>query len=166
VKVICSYCRKDMGECGAPDPVHVSHGMCGECATYFERQWLGLDLASFLEDFALPVAAVDGYGRVIAGNGILQRVLSKAPAEIRGFLGGEVMECKYARLPEGCGNTVHCRDCAIRQTVQRTIAERRDQTDVPAYLDRAEGRMDMVISTRYVDGNVLLILESMAAAGA
>ena len=55
-----------------------------------------------------------------------------------GLLGGEFMECAHARLPEGCGRSECCRDCAIRNTIMRTLRTGNPQTNVPAYLSTYE----------------------------
>jgi hypothetical protein len=63
-----------------------------------------------------------------------------------GLLGGELMECRYARLSEGCGNTIHCSTCTIRQTVNNARESKSDLLGVPAWLDRDALRIHFLIS--------------------
>ena len=62
----------------------------------------------------------------------LAEALAGKPKKVfLGLPGGKVFECAYARLPEGCGKTVHCVTCAIRNTVTSTIQKEVLQVRVP-----------------------------------
>jgi hypothetical protein len=80
---------------------------------------------------------------------------------------GEVFECEYATLPEGCGNTVRCSGCVIRTTVTETFQTGQSQEKVPACLKRTPGnlgekeKIDLLISTEKVRGFVLLRVDEM-----
>jgi PAS domain-containing protein len=93
------------------------------------------DLQTFLDSLDAPVFLVSEEGSILNANS-LARVLSGKPlSEIRGKKGGDVLECRYARLPEGCGKTVHCRACTIRRSVMHTYETGESLHDVPAYQD-------------------------------
>ncbi len=66
---------------------------------------------------------------------------------MRGFLGGEAMECVNARLPEGCGETEHCRTCTIRRTVMDTHLSGQPHERVATALDRVDGPVRFWVST-------------------
>ena len=88
---------------------------------------------------------------------------------MRGLLGGEFMECKWARLPEGCGQTVHCAACAIRRTVMDTMATGQAHEDVPAVLNRSDesgpADLEIVISTSLGGDGLVRIIVKDAKSG-
>ena len=80
-------------------------------------------------------------------------------ARIVGFLSGEVMECVYARLPEGCGQTNHCFACTVRNTVMAAIESGEPQVHVPVELQRDGGKLRMIVSTEKVGSFVRMIID-------
>lgn len=147
MKVICSYCRKRLPDKAPFDDPEPTHTMCAECLAYFEAQWKGQGLGEYLNRFDAPVLAVDADGRLIAANQSAAELLGRPAEELTGLLGGEATECVNARLPGGCGQTIHCQRCTIRKTVTETMQTGKPSTDVHAYLDRDEGRVYFLIST-------------------
>ncbi len=152
--VICSYCRKDMGTKPPLRDGGVTHAMCPECDAYFGTQWAGMSYPAFVARFPFPVVLVEAEGRVVAMNEAACGFLGRQPREVVGLLGGEAMECAYARLPEGCGKTTHCAACAIRNSVQETHRTGRTLTRVPATLRRASQQHQLLVSTR-LEGKVV-----------
>ncbi len=156
----CAYCgaliRRD------PGPGLVSHGMCLPCAEHFERLWAGMPLGEYLDAFDRPVMLVDAEGRLIAGNSRLAAALDRDRSELAGLLGGQAFACVRSRLPGGCGKTVHCRECAVRQLVEGVRETGRGRSSVPAYLDTGAGRVDLRLTARPdARGGVLVVVEEM-----
>jgi len=161
MRLVCSYCRAEMGTKEPLDDDSVSHTMCKPCYEHFWRQWDGLALGEYLDDFAFPVMAVNADRRMVAANHLMAELLQAPERRLEGLLGGEAMECVYARSPEGCGNAVHCETCTVRITVQDTHATGRAHKGVPAKLTRASGEVDLVISTEKRGDVVLVLIESI-----
>ena len=159
MKVVCSYCRADLGEKEPLGNDMVSHGMCTACADYFSKQWSGLDLGEFLDRYDRPVLAVNPDGRIVAANQHMADLLGKSERDLFGLLGGEVMECRFARLPGGCGETVHCKTCTIRNTVMAVMERGESREKVRAYLNRLERRVELTISAYKRDRVVLLMID-------
>ncbi len=159
MRSICSYCRADLGERDPLEDERVTHGMCDDCARYFERRWGAADLGEYLDTFDVPVLVVESSGRAVGANEQLARALGKSGSEIRGRLGGEVMECAFSRQPAGCGKTSHCGTCLVRITVEQTFRSGRAQEHVAVTLQRDSGTAAFVISTRKHGDVVLLELE-------
>lgn len=161
---ICASCSLHLGEipgtAHAPDAV--SHGLCEGCAHHFMAQ-VGLPMDEYLEGFDVPIAVVASDSTVSYANGAAQGMLGKSLPQIAGFRGGEVFECEHARLPEGCGATVHCSGCVIRRTVMDTVATGRSHRGVPAHLQQAEdvggNRLLLSITTEKVGGVVCLRID-------
>ena len=95
MKILCSYCRKDMGEKMPLKDRRISHSMCSECQDYFLKQIEGLPLNKYLENFEFPVLIINADSRIIASNQAAEKMTGKPSKKITGFLGGEVMECVY-----------------------------------------------------------------------
>lgn len=117
-----------------PD-TEISHGICEGCLNNFEFQQ-GVPMQRYLDSIPLPVVVVDRQVVVKAANRTACEALHKEPLEIVQHLAGNVFECAHARLPEGCGKTVHCSGCVIRRSVTRTYETGEPQVGVPAMLRR------------------------------
>ncbi len=131
---ICTYCRDIIGEKEPFSDPGLTHGICPTCYSQFTRQWEGYHLSDYLDQFEEPIVLFNDDARVIAFNLSYSRAYLEDGEKPRGLLGGEFLECANARLPEGCGCTIHCRDCAIRNTLETTLRTGQPQKDVPAYL--------------------------------
>jgi PAS domain-containing protein len=161
VKVICSYCRKIIGEKEPINDDSVTHGICQECYDYYEEQLNGLPLDKFLDRFEVPLFVVDKNVRIVAANKIFENMTGRSHRDVFGLLGGEVMECAYARLPEGCGETIHCLACSIRNTVMAAMESGEPQIQVPVKLRRESKEIGMVISAEKIGSFVRIIIESV-----
>jgi PAS domain-containing protein len=161
MRIICSYCKKEMGEKEPFDDDSVSHIMCSECFDYFEEQIKGLSLERYLDKFKAPIIIVDAEGRILASNKMSEKMTGKSRRGVFGLLGGEAMECAYARLPGGCGKTVHCETCTIRRTVTKAMDKGEPQLHVPVTLKRADREIKMIISTDKIDKLVRIVIEKV-----
>jgi PAS domain-containing protein len=148
VRVICSYCRKTIQDDPGARVTDVSHGMCAGCGEHFARLWAGMPLGEYLDDLGAPVLLTNGDGRIVAMNQQLADILGVEPSAKRGLLGGEAFACVRSRLPEGCGRTTHCRECAVRRAVETVSRSGKPQERVAAYLDADDGRIDLRISAK------------------
>ncbi|MFT3917540.1 MAG: hypothetical protein QM704_26670 [Anaeromyxobacteraceae bacterium] len=104
---------------------------------------------------------VDGDGRVVAANRQAGAALGREPSQLRGLLGGEAMACVYSRLPGGCGKTVHCKDCTIRNTVTKVSKTKRPLLHQDAYLRQGDGVHQLRISARPTKEFVEVTIEAM-----
>lgn len=162
--VVCSYCHAKIREDASGRSFDVSHGMCLGCAEHFDRLWGGMSMSEYLDGLPQPVLVVNAEGRVVAANQRLATLFGRDRAEMRGLLGGEALACVHSRLPEGCGKTVHCRECTIRRAVTRVAETGKAQERIPAYLKTKEGRVDLCISVRAKDGLVRVLVDELRPA--
>lgn len=156
MKVVCSYCRCDLGEKEPLEDASISHGMCDDCFDYVDKQLDGLSYDEYLGQFDYPVVMVNPAGRVITANDKALTMLGKSKDRVNGYLGGEVFECVYARMQEGCGGTVHCETCTIRNLVQLTFETARDYVRKAVKLKTDEGLVEMIVSTSIKDRAVTM----------
>ena len=83
-------------------------------------------------------------------NQAAARALNKPPHQLFGLLGGDAMECVFARRPEGCGRTVHCKTCSIRRAVLATAEQGVGLDHAPLQFTTIEGTKPLTISTQKV----------------
>ena len=142
----------------------ITHGMCEECANKIFTE-IGIKSESFLDDLAAPVLVVDKTGRVVSGNRLASVLLQKDLRDMKRFNMGDVFECGHANLPEGCGKTVHCDVCTIRNSVMDTFLSGESKLEVKAFLNGGNQddykKTDLLISTEKVNGVVLLRIDNI-----
>ena len=164
MKQVCIYCGCHLGsvETTDGDPTPISHGVCSICFPTLMKG-MGQPLTDFLDALPGPIYVVDADCRIVGANTLGVQQLSKDLSAIEGRLAGEVFECKCARLPGGCGRTLHCKTCTIRRTVTETAETGKSCLRVPAFIDLADISKDMtirfLISTEKVNHVVLLRIE-------
>ena len=157
----CAMCHKSI----APGTVArraITSSVCDECFRHLEAR-SGMPLLDFLNGLGVPVLVADIDGVVQVANKHLLELVGKGLPQVRGQRGGDVFECAYAHLPEGCGRTVHCSGCAIRRAVTETFITGKSLHKVPAYLNRGVVtqflQLGLLISTEKAWGMVLLRID-------
>ena len=168
MKRVCAWCQKDLdsyhigkiSETCAP----ITHGICGDCIRA-NLSFKAKPLYSFLEQFPKPVFLITEEVRIVAGNSAGLELLGKTHAEVKGILGGDAFDCKYAGQPGGCGNTLHCKSCTIRNAVTETMQSGKNYVSIPAYPDlhhmTGEKRLCFLITTEKINESVLLRIDSV-----
>lgn len=170
MKQICAWCKKDIGEIEIEDtdPDAISHGMCKECAFHLSAQ-RGMPLRQFLDGLGKPIIAVDSDAVIHVSNREAEELLGRTRNEIEGQYLGDVFECDYSFLPEGCGRTIHCVACAIRRCVNETYETGNSCTRIPAHLnhEKSEGvdEIHFIISTEKLGNIVLLRIDEVGEPG-
>lgn len=168
MKRICAWCRMELhgGDLQAGPENVITHGICEGCKENMRFQ-MGVELQVFLDSLGVPIVVVNPDGTIVTGNNQARTLLRKGSEEIEGYKGGEVFECEYARLPEGCGKTTHCSGCTIRRTVMETYGTGKSFLRVPARLDRGTSgdpeKMNLLISTEKLADLVLLRIDKIEA---
>ena len=161
MKRVCAWCLKEIDrikDSDLPDTI-ISHGICPACIDnlVFQHE---VSLQAFIDSIPVPVLVVDDDVKVMAANTRACEILGKDAAAMKGLPGGNVLECAYARLPEGCGKTIHCSGCAIRRSVTRTFDTGEPLSMVPATLHHTDAddasAVAIWITTVKVDGSVFL----------
>ena len=168
MKRVCSWCKIEMGIVPSKffSDSAVTHGICEECIdTYFGPRHIRL--SDFLDSLDAPVIVVDSKVRVNSVNKQARVFLQKESHEIEGFLGGDVFECAFAKLPGGCGNTIHCDGCTIRNTVTDTFQSGNSHIKTPAYLIRGtleeNHEIRFLMSTEKIRDVVLLRIDNVVS---
>ena len=161
--VVCSYCQTELPDKEPLDDPAITHTICPACFDHYTPQWDGQPMAEFLDRFDSPVVAVSNEARILAVNSAAAEAYGIAQREAQGLLGGELLECSYARQPEGCGHTVHCKACTLRNTVTETLSTGRDMHRVPASMTGLEHTPVLLVSTQLRNGVVFVHIEPAEA---
>jgi len=152
MKVLCSYCGKLVRELDEKS-FGVSHGVCDGCLPKLAADF-GMPLSDFVAQLGVPVLVVDENLRVAAANAAARRLAPGLRGDLRGLLCGEAIVCGHSSEPGGCGGTVHCLSCAIRQAVEETFRSGMPCQNVPAFPDiqlfREDRDVQFLVSTRKV----------------
>ncbi len=163
MKHYCMYCGLSLGDTEGQND-GTSHGICEDCFPKFVAG-TGEPMQQFLDSLSKPVFLIDEDARIIGANDKGQRMTKLESNVISYRLGGEVFECTHAKLPEGCGKTIHCKTCTIRNTVTQTIKTGKAFDSVPAYMDLGDiidsTRTRFLISTEKAGGFVLLRIDEV-----
>lgn len=141
--------------------------LCADCRR--DELLEGQVAQGFLDSLSAPVFVINEDSRLIGSNAAARKLVSWR-AEIEPFaLGGDVFGCAFAILPEGCGETVHCKECTIRNSVTHTLETGETLEAVPAYLNqRSEDaimRIRFLITTENVGRFVLLRVDEIEPMG-
>lgn len=158
-----------MGETAGDDADAVSHGICPECAKFFESN-RGVGIREFIGKLGAPVLIVGDDIRVESANAAARAFVDLKLSEIEGLLVGDVLECAHARLPEGCGKAGVCVvGCALRRIILETFATGKAMERVEARQEIWTGQgpreMRFWFSTVKVDGRVLLRIDRVEKLG-
>lgn len=166
MKRICAWCNEELGS-PLPDADHhevITHGICEACVdTFFSGT--GTTLHNFLDSLDVPVVIVNDDVAISAANSAALALLGKEATDVVGNRGGDVFECVFAALPQGCGKTIHCSGCMIRDTVLDTYRTGTSHLKCPATLNRRAGgqaeHIDLLISTEKLHDVVLLRIDRL-----
>lgn len=163
---VCSWCGKELKRSNVDQSDHnlLSHGICDDCKFHVLAQG-GVKLREYLNHVGVPVFIVDKDNRILASNKQAVETFKKKLPKVDGVLCGVVFECDHARLPEGCGKTVHCSGCTVRICITKTIETGEVLARIPAYLDSAQestNKVHLLISTEKFGDAVLLRVEDVS----
>ncbi|HOX46493.1 MAG TPA: hypothetical protein PK668_23010 [Myxococcota bacterium] len=162
MQLVCSYCGVHISVLQPLDDERISHGICQDCADFYSRQ-SGQRLGDLVNRLGPPVLILDGQARVLAASRDLLEHAGVCLEHPGGLLAGEVLECVYARRPEGCGGTVHCAACAIRRLVTATSSDGQRREE-PASLVKPGGPVALRLTAERLPGPVVrLVVEPTLA---
>ena len=161
MNMICIWCDREISDSGSQSASTI-HGTCHYCSdNLFDHQ--GVDLYRYFDTLPAPVILVGRNVTVNYANSIARALLGKELPEIEGCPPGLVLECEYAQLPGGCGKTVHCSSCSLRQAVSETLATGKPFVKTLMILQHGnEGEVlgkRLLISSRRIDDTVMLRID-------
>lgn len=165
MKRTCVCCKKELLE-SCPSGIDiVSKGICCSCLKQILAE-SPKTAREILNSLGKPILLLDNRNRIRAANGMARRILGRPLPDIENCLPGDAMECIHARLPGGCGQTMHCQACALRRTLDETLVTGQGLENVPAYQDvyQQDGsvvRRYLFISTEKIVDFILLRIDEI-----
>jgi ribosomal protein L40E len=164
-KIICSKCGAVLPPFATTENPKRIYKICAECEADLTRQIKGPAVEKYLETLGAPALVVNRDLRVIAYNQNCLRNLCGNESKPTGLLAGEFLECHNASLPERCGATPACLDCAIRRTAIDTLRTKESQKYVPALIPGKDGnrmvQREFLISTDKLGDMVQITIEKL-----
>ena len=161
--LICSYCGRYIKEKKPLEVTKKTHGICLDCFMPLMSQNQGLSYDEYLETFDVPVVVVDSQRRIAAANQAALGMMESPLERVRGLLSGEALECRHSRLPGGCGKTVHCETCTIRNLVLKTMEQQVAQYNELIILETDKGKKSFLVATVFYEGLVQIVFEECLA---
>lgn len=165
MKTLCAWCKKPVNYENDEVPSQenpVSHGICKDCAQMMFKE-LTEPIETFLDRFDIPILVIDANEGVMAAN---QKAIKRAgldKKELKGLRCGDVLQCAHAGEAGGCGRTIHCQSCVIRNTVLYTNKTGLPRIRIPSFPDIQQydniAKPMLLISTEKVGELVLLKIE-------
>lgn len=145
----------------------ITHCICPDCVRRVAAEMGLQSMQEFLDELRVPVLLVDDDVRVMAASRQAQEILGKGLPQLAGEKGGDVLECVHAKKPGGCGRSVHCKGCTIRNSVTKTYRTGEPCTGVPAFPDVQIGdevkTLSLRLTTEKVGDCVLLRIDDLSA---
>ncbi len=163
MKHICAWCQKDLGDAPGPSGL-ITHGICKTCSDNFLNDKSD-SFQTFINSFHFPIVVVDSTGHVIKVNTPACELNCNAEHETKNSLPGEVINCVNAFEPGGCGKTIHCYTCTLRQSINQTFETGSCLRNVPAYKDVFVGEnqqpVRFLITTEKIHDRVLVRIDDL-----
>lgn len=168
MRKVCAWCKQEIDP-GGPDSAcndaPISHGVCLDCVPKF-FSFMGKPMRDFLDEFSGPVYLVDSTGKIITANSNGLALIDKEPDEVEEKKVGYVFECQHISKNVGCGDSIHCKSCTIRNSVIKTAQTGEARLRVPAYADlhtfAKTKKTKFSISTEKVGEAVLLRIDDIS----
>ncbi|HUL54055.1 MAG TPA: hypothetical protein VLT83_11660 [Opitutaceae bacterium] len=163
---LCAWCQRPLLPAPASADGAGPAGLCPDCARRLQDE-RPIALADLVNEFAVPVLAVTDDVVVLAANDAARANFNLTAVEMTGRRGGDIIECVHARQPGGCGRTVHCPGCTLRQTVVATAADGKPRRRVRAVQSVATAQgvklRTFRLSTQAIGGTVLVTIAPESA---
>lgn len=158
----CAWCKKIMDDAAADamESREITHGICDECLTNWDFQQ-GVNVYRFLDSLNTPLFVRGEDDNVQFVNRAAATLLGLDRSELTPKKPGLVFECQYARLPEGCGNTIHCSGCAMRLAIKQTATTGQGVVRQPAKLKLEDREAGLLITTEKVGDLILMRIDEM-----
>lgn len=165
MECICAWCNKTLSSAEEfeADGV-ITHGICSSCALELTKD-SPRTTREILRLIREPIFVVNSDTVVKAANSSAAELLNKQAADLEENLPGDALECTFSKTGKGCGKTIHCKTCTVRNTITDTINSGACYNNVPAYqnIDTPDGPkvMRFSISTEKVGEMILLRIDDL-----
>jgi len=119
----------------------------------------GFSYDEYLETFDVPVIIINFHHKILAANLRAQAMLGKPLEILLGMRNGDALDCRHAKLPEGCGGTSHCPECTVRKLILRTIELGISSHNETVFVKTNTSMKEFLISAVFYDDLIQIIFE-------
>jgi len=153
VRVLCSWCYNTIESSELNDDQEV---MCPDCKKWHQGATEDC-IKEFLENLPIPVVSIAADNTIITTNSKASEIFRLEPEKNFEKKAGELFDCKNSRSAGGCGKTVNCMKCTIRNLVLTTYLDGtpREKVSVPVETNENK-KASLTVSAVRVKGNVWL----------
>lgn len=154
---LCAWCGKNLDKSPDLNDSHITHGICEPCAEEVSRN--AARQRVLLDRIGKMAVTVDSKGALISANTLIENAVSLPHNEILGILSGDLLGCKYAKSPQGCGHTAHCSACTVREAIMGTHRTNHGVKHIKTVLHTESGSLALWISTEKIGDVVMLQID-------
>lgn len=155
----CAWCGRDPGDAGLQAGRRVRSGICASCLVEVAAG-TRVPVTELVASRAGPAFLLDADHTIGMVNCRALDLLGKPEEEVLGERTGTALECEHAYLAGGCGLTMRCSGCTLRQSISHThlTGEPRFNIRATVTLARGAGVRDvrMTFSTARISDRILL----------
>jgi nitrogen-specific signal transduction histidine kinase len=134
--------------------------LCDNCTGKPLNNETYASVREFIDNLDQPVIIIENDTEITMVNKAAENVFLNNSAILEKSRAGDALQCTCAKLPGGCGKTIHCKACAIRQAVENTRKTGKGYNNIKAfqYVNTPNGKelRTVVISTEKAWNTVLV----------
>jgi DNA-directed RNA polymerase subunit RPC12/RpoP len=161
MRVVCSYCGRELEAKEPLELVSVSHSVCSECSERLSRRRTEWETGEKLDAFDIPVIAVDSNCLLLSANQAAAKWMRRNRNDLFGMNLGALLFCSRGEST-GPGADDACRKCGMRRLFDSTDETSEPFVRVPVAVPRDEGPLELVISGHRIEGGMVLMIEEQS----
>jgi hypothetical protein len=153
MRALCSWCYNIIESPELNDDQEV---MCPDCKKWHQGATEN-SIKEFLEKLPVPVVSIAADNTIISANSKASDIFRLEPEKNFEKKTGELFNCKNSHSAGGCGKTVDCMKCMIRNLILTTYLDGIPRENVSVTIETDENiKARLTVSAVRVKGNVWL----------
>lgn len=151
MNVLCSWCYNIFESPGFDDG---QESICPGCRNWHQGA-SEHTIKGILEKLPVPVISLAADNTIISANTKASDVFNLTFEQSSEKKAGEHFNCENSRLPGGCGKTIKCMNCSIRNIILTTYLDGMPRENVSVTIDTVDNKkIRFTFSAVRVKGNV------------
>ena len=155
---ICSDCGRYIQEKQPFNNTELTNGICLHCYTPPLMMISGYCYNEYLETFDAATIILNSHHEILGVNQSAQAMLGKPLDILINMRNGDAFDCPHAKLPEGCGKTIHCETCTIRSLLLKTRELGISSHNEHVSVETKDGKKEFLMSVVFYDDLIQVII--------